>query len=138
MARLKIAEKSIVSDFKLWIKVICVCLLIPPEAISLYDLFFMGGRMVFPVLGVGTVIWAVICAVYLIIMMFSETLRDISIKEGISFRSIRRKIMLLIGIFAVVAVVFSWLAVMDYKTTSSWQKEIKKVEEMMMQSDNEH
>ena len=59
----KMSEKSLVSDFKLKIKVICVCLLIPPLAIELYYLFFSNNMLVFPVLEFGIAIWALICGV---------------------------------------------------------------------------
>lgn len=133
----QLSEKSLVSDLKLKTKVICLCLLAPPVAIELYNMFFLENKLVFPILEVGVVIWAIICGVYLLLMMFSISLQKFSIKDGTDFHSIRQNIMFLVGLFILVSVVFSVLFVIEFKQRSSWQESIKEAQELMIQLEQE-
>ncbi len=129
-------EKSLVSDFKLKIKVICVCLLIPPTAIELYNLFFSDNKLVFPVLEFGIAIWSLVCGMFLVFVIFSNFFKSISLKSEIKFFSIRRKIMLLIGIFFFTTLIFSALFMWELKNRQNWQQGVRNVEKLLIQMED--
>lgn len=133
----QLSEKSLVSDFRLKIKVVCVFLLIPPIAIELYNLFFTHNKLYFPVLEFGAAIWSFVCGIFLIFMMFSDFLKRISLKSEINFSSIRRKIMLLTGIFLFMTVIFSVLFMWEFKNRRDWQQGVSEVENLLFQMEQE-
>jgi len=133
----RISKKSLVSDFRLKIKIICVCLLIPTVVIELYNLFFMDNELCFPALEFGIALWAFICAVYLFFMVFSAFLKKISLKSEVAFLPIRRKVILLISIFLFMAVIFTTLFMWELKNRQDWKQGVTDVENLLFQMKQE-
>ncbi|MCP4707688.1 MAG: hypothetical protein GY869_03605 [Planctomycetes bacterium] len=131
-------DKSIVSDFRMKIKVICVCLLNLPAVFELYDLFLAGNKMKFPVMELGVAVWSLICLGYLSLMMVSDYLQKVSLKSDIVFLSIRKKIICLIGIFCVLTVISTVLFVRELKSRQEWQQATSNIENLLQQIKQEN
>ncbi|MHC4552748.1 MAG: hypothetical protein ACYSUT_08275 [Planctomycetota bacterium] len=133
----EISRESIVSDFRLKIKVVCVCLLIPTIVIELYNLFFMGGKLYFPALEFGVAVWSLLCAVFLVCMCYSDSLKGFSLKSGVAFSAIRKKIIFLISIFLLITAVFAAFFVWEFKNREDWQQGVTDVEKLLFQMKQE-